>query len=139
MTISPKHMALILGWGGVIPFIGAALVKNFGGPLMGIYALNSGTIYAGVIISFIGAVHWGYAIHSGQNWRYFWSVLPALAVVLVLSLAPILRVPFLILGLAICWIVDMITTLKGGFPKSYMTMRHGLTAVAITSLGTFLL
>ena len=53
--------ALLLGWGGVIPFLAAALGWLYGDPVIRINALNLGTIYGGVIITFLGAVHWGLA------------------------------------------------------------------------------
>ena len=126
----------LLGWGGVIPFVGAALAKVFGDPLMSIYALNFGTVYGAVIIGFLGAVHWGAAITTKQNWRFIWSVLPALAMVPVLVMGPLARIPFLVLGLAVCWGVDLYTARKDGFPAWYMRLRHGLTGVAIVALTT---
>ena len=126
--------ALILGWGGVIPFIGAAMAKIFGGPITGIYALSLGTLYAGVIITFIGAIHWGAAVQNPKPWRLIWSILPALAVVPVLFIAPALRIPFLIAGLMLCWAVDFRVTKEGVWPEWYMKLRHGLTGTAVISL-----
>ena len=139
MSSPTPKIALALGWGGVLPFIGAAAVKAWGSPIMAIYALSLGTIYAGVIICFIGALHWGAVVHdhtpkNHQIWRYIWSVLPALAVVPVLMVSPKLRIPFLIIGLLICWGVDVYTYRKGLWPKWFMQLRHGLTIVAIISL-----
>ena len=59
MSSPTPKIALALGWGGVLPFMGAAVIKVWGSPIMAIYALSLGTIYAGVIICFIGALHWG--------------------------------------------------------------------------------
>ncbi len=134
-------MAMFLGWGGVLPFIGAAAAKLWGGPVMGIYALSLGTIYAGIIIAFIGALHWGAVVRddapkSQQTWRLIWSVLPALAVVPVLMLSPFLRLPFLIIGLLICWAVDFYAYRNAIWPKWFMQLRHGLTSVAVLSLIT---
>ena len=139
MSSPTPKIALALGWGGVLPFIGAAAVKIWGSPVMAIYALSMGTIYAGVIICFIGALHWGAVVHNPaprtqQTWRYIWSVLPALAVVPVLILSPQLRIPFLIIGLLICWGVDFYAYRKGLWPKWFMQLRHGLTSVAVLSL-----
>ena len=139
MSSPTPKIALALGWGGVLPFIGAAAVKAWGSPIMAIYALSLGTIYAGVIICFIGALHWGAVVHdhtqkNHQTWRYIWSVLPALAVVPVLMVSPQLRIPFLIIGLLICWGVDVYAYRKGFWPKWFMQLRHGLTIVAMISL-----
>ena len=136
---TPK-MALLLGWGGVIPFIATALLKVFGGPVLDLYALVWGTTYAGVIIVFIGAVHWGIAVqHPNERQRVtslFWSVLPALAVWPVLTLPPIVSLPFMIIGLGIVWAVDMFAYKRGYLPRWYIKLRHGLTSVAMLSLLT---
>ena len=139
MSSPAPKIALALGWGGVLPFIGAAAVKAWGSPVMAILALSVGTIYAGVIICFIGALHWGAVVHNPdaknhQSWRYIWSVVPALAVVPILILAPQWRIPFLIIGLLICWGVDFYAYRKGLWPKWFMQLRHGLTSVAVLSL-----
>lgn len=135
------RIALLLGWGGVIPFAAAALAWLFGDPVMRIHALNLGTIYGGVIIAFLGAVHWGIAIERGSAtapppfWPFIWSVLPSLAVVPVLAISPLLRPGFILAGLVICWGVDFYLTSKGRLPRWYMNLRHGLTgAAAITML-----
>ena len=135
-NISMPKVALILGWGGVIPFVGTALAWLFGDPILRFHALNIGTIYGGVIIAFLGAVHWGLATqhqddqHPARGFQFFWSVLPALAVVPVLTVAPMIRPPFLLAGLIICWGVDMYAASKGTLPTGYLKLRHGLTAVA---------
>ena len=132
-ALTPKT-ALILGWGGVLPFIGAAAVKIWGSPIMAIYALSLGTVYAGVIITFIGALHWAGAVADHRPWRFIWSVMPALAVVPVLMLAPALRSPFLMIGLLICWGVDVYAHRLKIWPDWFMRLRHGLTSVAVLSL-----
>ena len=133
-------MALLLGWGGVLPFVGAALAKVFGGPVIDLYALSWGSAYAGVIITFIGAVHWGVAVlhpeHKKQIGHLIWSVLPALAVWPVMTLPPLARLPFMIVGLLIVWAADMLATKRGHLPRWYMKLRHGLTLVATGSLLT---
>jgi len=128
-------IAVILGWGGVIPFVAAALAFHFGPPLAAIYALHAGTIYGAVIITFIGAVHWGLALTrgDGQIW-YVWSVIPSLLMAVVLFVAPAFRPPLLLAGLALVWGVDFLATRKAVLPLWYMRLRHGLTAVAGASL-----
>ena len=134
MSSPTPKIALVLGWGGVLPFIAAAAVKAWGSPVMAIFALSLGTIYAGVIISFIGALHWAGAVEDKRIWRFIWSVMPALAVVPVLILAPLFRIPFLIIGLALCWAVDYYAYRQKIWPKWFMQLRHGLTVSAILSL-----
>lgn len=130
------RVALWLGWGGVIPFAAAAAGWLFGDPVMRINALNLGTIYGGVIITFLGAVHWGIAATKPENensfrlFQFIWSVLPSLAVVPVLVISPIFRPGCILAGLLICWGVDVYLGKKGVLPQWYLTLRHGLTGAA---------
>ncbi len=121
-----------------MPFMAAGIAKVFGGPVIDLYALSWGTAYAGGIITFIGAVQWGVALdHKKEKTRnilFIWSVLPALAVWPVMTLPPILRLPFFIIGLVILWAADMIFYKLGHLPRWYIKLRHGLTAVATVSL-----
>ena len=138
MPSKAPGIALLLGWGGVLPFVAAAVAKLWGGPVIALYALAWGSAYAGVIITFIGAVHWGIALkHPDDKKRmihFIWSVLPALAVWPVMTLPPLVRLPFLVVGLGIVWIADMVAYKRGHMPVWYIKLRHGLTSVAISSL-----
>ena len=145
MPSTRPNIAFILGWGGIIPFVASATLVLFADPFTGIMAANMGSIYGGFIIAFLGAVHWGAVMggammgstvsDSPQNWRYIWSVMPALAMTAIAILPPLIKLPLMMLSLGICWAIDLYTTQRGGFPTWYMQMRHGLTAVAIISLG----
>ncbi len=75
--------ALVLGLGGLIPFVAltalAVWLPQFG------YAYWLATLaqYGAVILSFVGALHWAYAVRGGDQgvraWMsYGWSVVPAL-------------------------------------------------------------
>ena len=139
MTNKAPRIALVLGWGGVIPFVGSALIFAVGEPMAKIYALSLGTIYGGLIVCFIGAVHWGRALREHHPWLMIWSVIPALMMVPVLWIAPPFRPPLLIMALIILWAVDLMATRKGLLPQWYMLLRHGLTTVASLSLLTLIL
>ncbi|RXU10950.1 DUF3429 domain-containing protein, partial [Pseudomonas syringae] len=81
-TSLPKHVSL-LGYGGLLPFISLALLIPFSGdyrPLFAIALVN----YGAVILSFVGALHWGFAMTAQdikaeqRSGRFIWSVIPAL-------------------------------------------------------------
>lgn len=129
-------LAIILGWGGVIPFVASALAFRYAPPHIAITALDAGTIYGALIITFIGAVHWGIALRrdEGHSAFYIWSVVPSLLMVLVLMLAPALRPAPLLAGLILLWGVDLMATRAGVLPGWYMRLRHGLTVVAAASI-----
>lgn len=59
-TSLPRHVSL-LGYGGLLPFIGLALLIPFSHdyrPLLAVALVN----YGAVILSFVGALHWGFAM-----------------------------------------------------------------------------
>ena len=68
-----------LGWAGLIPFGSAALVTHSGIDAFVLYAFLGGTAYGAIILSFLGAVHWGLSMREDRSphW-YVWSITPAL-------------------------------------------------------------
>lgn len=131
------HMtATIMGFGGVVPFVGCAVLMYSGSPSVSIVALFANAVYAAVILSFVGAIHWGLAMRKDRSpaW-YAWSVVPALigwAAIILLDI----RVSLLALaiGFTLSWSVDRQAHLRGLIPDWYMRMRHMLTAGATLSL-----
>ena len=93
-------------------------------------------IYGAVILSFIGAVHWGLAMHGDRKPLWFvWSVIPALyawqpVVFLDSRLALLTLVP----GFMVTWSVDHHATAAGLLPTWYMRLRHMLTLGASIAL-----
>ena len=79
--------AAILGAGGLVPFVGLALAPLWSLELFNRPPLAVLGLYAAVILSFMGAIHWGLAMAepsdpsttgSNPTGRYVASVLPAL-------------------------------------------------------------
>lgn len=71
----------ILGLGGLIPFVGLALLVSTGQEPARLIALQAQIAYGAVILSFLGAVHWGLAVQTpalADWWRMAWGVTPAL-------------------------------------------------------------
>jgi hypothetical protein len=104
--------ALILGSAGLIPFVMPVLVMLMGPEAWQPWGASVLQGYAVVILSFLGAVHWGAALwetDTAQLWRCLgWSVTPAL-----------LAWAALMLPLAWSWVV-----LLGGFSAQYIMDRH---------------
>jgi hypothetical protein len=133
----PHHMmATIMGFGGVLPFVGCAVLMYSGSPSVNVFALFANAVYAAVILSFVGAIHWGLAMREDRSpsW-YIWSVMPALIAWAAIILLDI-RVSLLALaiGFTLSWSVDRQAHLRGLIPDWYMRMRHTLTAGATISL-----
>jgi hypothetical protein len=95
-----------LGFGGLIPFIVLALASWFGPVVHQAKILRALLAYAATIASFVGALHWGAAMHlAGQN---------------------------SILSLVVCFVVDRGIYPRLGL-SAWLSMRLKLTAKAALS------
>lgn len=136
-------IALLLGWGGVIPF-GAMALALLGGMTVGQLDLaQTLVIYGAIILSFMGGVHWGLAMAApetgGRDERstqgqLCFSVVPALigwgATLLATPAGLLLLVAAFIALLA----VDLTWTSGRSAPRWYGKLRAQLTAAVIVSL-----
>ena len=131
----------ILGWAGLVPFGLAALGTHSGLEALVRYGFLGGTTYGAVILSFLGAVHWGLAMQDDRSpYWYVWSITPALfgfASLLLLNVE--MRVATLIPLFALAWFVDRKAANHGLIPNWYMRLRFKLTAGAVISLTAMLL
>jgi hypothetical protein len=117
-------------------------------------AVHAQILFAGIVLSFLGAVHWGIALSwprmaKAQLWRvYGWGVLPALLAWIALLLpSPLLALVFLICDLLLCVWADShwmrqyvgLTRHEHEFVEKtrlwYMSLRIRLTLGAILCLG----
>jgi len=133
-------MASLLGYAGVIPFIVLAYAcffniepgKRFGIDDPAVALLG----YAAVIMSFIGAVHWGVALRleaAAQSRLLVYSVLPALVAWLWL-LFPIKVALFgMAFTIVVMYFIDRFT-LAGLVPEDYLLMRFYLSVIVALSL-----
>ena len=138
-SISPPRHIVLLGYGGLLPFIGLALLILTSveyRPLLAVALVN----YGAVILSFVGALHWGFAM-SVQNMsaelrrdRLIWSVIPAL----VAWLSTLLPVPvgclLLIVGFVVHFWQDRQLVRVVNLHAWYLPMRFRLTAVVSVCL-----
>ena len=129
-------LAMLMGFGGLIPFFLCAGAAHSGvAPWPGIALVICG-VYGAAILSFIGAVHWGLAMRGDRSQLWFaWSVAPALyawqpVVFLDTRFALVALVP----GFLISWSVDRHATAAGLLPAWYMRLRHMLTLGASLAL-----
>lgn len=69
-------IALAMGYGGLLPFFAAAAASWL---VVADWPARVQLVYAAVILSFVGAVHWGRAVAGASApSAYAWSVVPAL-------------------------------------------------------------
>jgi len=140
--------ALWLGVAGLVPFITAAVLLWIGvlaGPTwLARMALLGQIYYGAVILSFVGAVHWGLALagHGGHQsgWRPLGlAVLPALLGWLACLLVPMLGLALLMLGFAGVFVYDRAQARSGAAPAWYPALRKPLTMIVLVSLAAALL
>lgn len=136
---SPPRYVALLGYGGLLPFISLALLISFSlehRPFWG-HALVA---YGAVILSFVGALHWGFAMTAQdmsadqRRGRFIWSVIPSL----IAWPATLLSVPLgcllLIVGFLAHYWQDRQLVKLCSLPGWYLPMRLRLTAVASVCL-----
>ena len=138
---SQANVPSILGWAGLVPFGLAALGTHSGPEALVRYGFLGGTAYGAVILSFLGAVHWGLAMRDDRSpYWYLWSITPALfgfASLLVFDVE--MRVLALIPLFVLVWSVDRQAGNRGLIPNWYMRLRSKLTAGAVICLAAMLL
>jgi hypothetical protein len=142
---TPKIVS-ILGYGGLIPFIGFALVSLTN--LLPTKLVVTGISYYGAtILSFVAALHWGFAMtmkslsESEQTRRYIWSVIPPLLAWVAL-LMPTTACLLILIGGFIAHFgqdlyFDKLTEVE--LPNWYIPLRIRLTTIAVLSLSIVLL
>ena len=130
-----------LGWAGLVPFCLAALGTHSGIDTLVLYGFLGGTAYGAVILSFLGAVHWGLAMQDDRSsYWYVWSITPALFGFASLLLFDFeMRIVALIPLFSLAWSVDRKAANHGLIPNWYMRLRSMLTAGAVISLAAMLL
>jgi len=131
----------ILGYAGLIPF----LVFSIGHWITLPYIDDPSAIliaYAAVILSFMGAIHWGAAITTSDkkhSAHLIVSVIPALIAWLALLLPADFSMSVLLLGFIILLVYELALATPEGLPDWYITMRITLTTVVSLCLSASLI
>lgn len=128
-----------LGFGGLIPFVmlAVATLADSANAAMWSFALLA---YGAVILSFVGALHWGFATllqsHSDayRGRLMAWSVVPALGAWMALLLP--VRAGLLVVAalLTAHQLADMLMVRNRELPAWYLHLRTPLTLGAVASL-----
>ncbi len=133
-----------IGFAGLIPFAAAPLGAFLLPDPERFLAAQAGVAYAAVILSFLGAAHWGLALagygaegeKAGMTQQRAWlSVLPCLVAWIALLMVPQVAVLTLIGGFLVTYFVEQRGVGAGVVPAWYMSLRLPLTAGAVLSLG----
>lgn len=132
--------AKILGYAGLIPFVVFAVGSWVSLP----YVEDATAVllgYAAVILSFMGAIHWGMAManNDAHGAKYFIaSVIPALLAWLALLLSQPLALVLLLFGFVGLLVYDSRVEKSQHFPAWYIPMRARLTFVVALCLAVSL-
>lgn len=133
----PGRQAQWLAYAGLLPFvIGALLIWIVRRDVQGHVSLGL-SAYAGVIVSFLGGIHWGFGIRSPQpdSGRFVWAIVPSLIAWPAILMPPHAALVLHGVTLIACYLVD-----RKVYPRhhaaGWLTLRFRLTAVA--SLSCFL-
>lgn len=133
--------ALIPGLLGLLPFWGLALSTELSSGIDPLLALMALIMYGAIILSFVGALWWGMAVHaSAQTPRaamFIWSVVPALIGWASIMTEPAIGLRMLIAGLALQWVLDGLLMRKFPtlMPLWVFRLRTMLTLGATSALG----
>lgn len=131
---------LALGLAGAIPFVALTLALLFLPPPLQLYADLGLRGYGAVILSFLGGVHWGAAIHDRPDigavdpLRLVISVVPSLVGWAALLLPALYGYPLLALSFAALYAVDRLAVRDGLFPPWYAPLRLLLTGIVVACL-----
>lgn len=155
MTGRPMGLAWLLGLGGLLPFLlCAGLIMLH--PLWAVGASRALIAYGAVILSFLGAVHWGFALSermalvdgavegavdgvveaAGQRSRLVFGVAPALlawvALLCVMLLgAPKLGLLLLIAGFFGTVVAETVGRGRGLVAGDYLAMRWSISVIVL--------
>ena len=132
--------ALIPGLLGLVPFWALALATVVDTGFDPVLALVALIMYGTVILSFVGALWWGMAVHapSGaqRNTMFIWSVVPALIGWFATLATTDIGLRMLMAGLALQWLLDNMLLRKspGLMPAWVFRLRTMLTSGALAAL-----
>jgi hypothetical protein len=136
MNLPLKPAAWGLTLGGLIPFVGLAAISAWM-PAHAELAFRALIAYGMVILSFVGAIHWGAVFNKANyqgGWPLVWGVIPSLWAWVTGLYPPHLQPLWLVAGLLLALGVDMVAYRRYGFPVWVLTMRWVATIGASLSL-----
>lgn len=123
--------ALRLGYAGLVPFVVGALLTWLVRPDAHPYVTAALSAYAAVIVSFLGGIHWGFALRQSAPPAslFGWGVLPSLAAWVGVTMPPYAGLVVHGVMLVVCYLVDRrVYPVQGA--AAWLTLRFRLSAIA---------
>jgi hypothetical protein len=138
LAIAPRP-ALLFGLAGLLPFVGLTLRAVWGPADAHTTALVALLQYGALIATFVGALHWGYAVAgvastASAALRYGWSVVPSLVAWLALQQSLQTGLRLVAALLVACYLADRQLLRSASLPPWIADLRLLLTSVAAVSL-----
>ena len=136
-----QRLALGLGLGGLLPFVGLAVLAWGGSTLGPTWALRGLILYGASILAFLGGLHWGFALSGRLSDRaarvaLVWSVVPSLIAWSAAWMPEQSALLGLAGGLVLAWAFDQRAWPQYGIGPWFLRLRGLLTFVATGSLLT---
>lgn len=140
MDMTTRRTAWLLGLAGLLPFAGAALAVFAAPDSWHGFAEGALITYGAVILSFLGAVHWGLALRAPPEEapmgpaRLILGVVPALIAWLALLLPDVFALTLLTLGILGTAGLEQWARGRGLVPGDYLALRWVLSIGAALCL-----
>ena len=140
MDMTTRRTAWLVGLAGLLPFAGAALAFFAAPDSWSGFAEGALIAYGAVILSFLGAVHWGLALRAPVEEapmgpaRLTLGVVPALIGWVALLLPDVFALPVLALGILGTAGLEQWARGRGLVPGDYLVLRWVLSIGAALCL-----
>jgi len=134
-----RNTARWLGYGGLIPFLVLAPASLLDAH-HGLTWSDALFAYGAVILSFVCALHWGFAMafpgldDARRRRTMLWSVVPSLIAWPALLLVPSDAAVLLVAGFVLHYVQDRRLARHADLPDWYLPLRLRLTTVACLTL-----
>lgn len=134
-----RRTARWLGYAGLIPFVVLAPASLLD-PHHGLTWSDALYAYGAVILSFVCALHWGFAMalpgldDARRTRTMLWSVVPSLIAWPALLLVPTDAAALLVIGFVLHYVQDRRLARHATLPSWYLPLRLQLTTVACIAL-----
>ena len=120
---------------GTIPLMGMAVLMWLVHHEVHGFVAVAMTSYAGIVVAFLGGVHWGIGLRIGVHapkFHFIWGAIAAFCGWFGTMMMPAAGMPFLALMFVICYVVDDRTWVRAGLSE-WLTARFHATVIAVLS------
>jgi len=133
-SIPTSPAALRLGYAGLLPFVGGALLVWLVWPEAHPYTTLALSAYAAVIVSFLGGIHWGIGFREAAPPAslFVWGIVPSLVAWVAVMMPASAGLVIHGLMLLVCYAVDRRVYPRHGM-GAWLTLRFRLSTVAALS------